>query len=150
MRTDLNMSLALTSEMQSTCPLCVKRPYVRNAVVLTCFCLKKLRSKKPSFYFDEAGVLEPPAPKSRCLCTVGCFSISPWQGQTPEEVDWIGQRSQIDAAKACGIKHIVLVSSMAGTKLLVRILLFFVLCFLLSGLFGILQDAVELQDGQDV
>ncbi|CAJ1339900.1 unnamed protein product, partial [Effrenium voratum] len=47
-------------------------------------------SKKPSFYFDE--------------------------GQTPEEVDWIGQRSQIDAAKACGIKHIVLVSSMAGTK----------------------------------
>ncbi|CAE7503417.1 SARED1 [Symbiodinium sp. CCMP2592] len=47
-------------------------------------------SKKPSFYFDE--------------------------GQSPETVDWMGQCSQIDAAKASGLKHVVLVSSMAGTK----------------------------------
>mmetsp|Transcript_93521 Transcript_93521/g.166377 ORF Transcript_93521/g.166377 Transcript_93521/m.166377 type:complete len:301 (+) Transcript_93521:77-979(+) len=47
-------------------------------------------SRKPSFFFDE--------------------------GQGPEQVDWIGQRDQIDAAKAAGLKHVVLVSSMAGTK----------------------------------
>eukprot|EP00931_Biecheleriopsis_adriatica_P045539 TRINITY_DN26085_c0_g1_i1.p1 TRINITY_DN26085_c0_g1~~TRINITY_DN26085_c0_g1_i1.p1 ORF type:complete len:317 (-),score=78.09 TRINITY_DN26085_c0_g1_i1:94-906(-) len=47
-------------------------------------------SRKPSFYFDE--------------------------GQTPKMVDWLGQKDQIDAAKSAGIKHVVLVSSMAGTK----------------------------------
>ncbi|CAE7634650.1 SARED1 [Symbiodinium pilosum] len=47
-------------------------------------------SRKPSFYFDE--------------------------GQSPEIVDWMGQRDQIDAAKTAGLKHVVLVSSMAGTK----------------------------------
>ena len=47
-------------------------------------------SKKPSFYFDD--------------------------GQSPEMVDWMGQRNQIDASKAAGLKHVVLVSSMAGTK----------------------------------
>ncbi|XP_048546072.1 uncharacterized protein At2g37660, chloroplastic-like isoform X2 [Triticum urartu] len=30
----------------------------------------------------------------------------------PEQVDWIGQKNQIDAAKAAGVKHIVLVGSM--------------------------------------
>ena len=31
------------------------------------------------------------------------------------QVDWVGQRNQIDAAKAAGVKHIVIVSSMGGT-----------------------------------
>ncbi|KAL8526923.1 hypothetical protein ACS0TY_015972 [Phlomoides rotata] len=35
-------------------------------------------------------------------------------GAFPEEVDWIGQKNQIDAAKAAGVKHIVLVGSMGG------------------------------------
>ncbi|CAM8949111.1 unnamed protein product [Rhodiola kirilowii] len=36
-------------------------------------------------------------------------------GAYPEQVDWIGQKNQIDAAKAAGVKHIVLVGSMGGT-----------------------------------
>ena len=37
-------------------------------------------------------------------------------GGTPEEVDWLGQKSQIDAAVASGcVKHVVLCSSMGGT-----------------------------------
>jgi uncharacterized protein YbjT (DUF2867 family) len=35
----------------------------------------------------------------------------------PEQVDWIGQKNQIDAAKAAGVKQIVLVGSMGGTNL---------------------------------
>lgn len=34
----------------------------------------------------------------------------------PEQVDWIGQKNQIDVAKAAGVKHIVLVGSMGGTN----------------------------------
>ncbi|XP_045833163.1 uncharacterized protein At2g37660, chloroplastic-like [Trifolium pratense] len=45
---------------------------------------------RPEFYFDE--------------------------GAYPEQVDWIGQKNQIDAAKAAGVKHIVLVGSMGGTN----------------------------------
>ncbi|KAM0928067.1 hypothetical protein ACQ4PT_002251 [Festuca glaucescens] len=37
-------------------------------------------------------------------------------GAYPEQVDWIGQRNQIDATKAAGVKHIVLVGSMGGTN----------------------------------
>ncbi|GBG71546.1 hypothetical protein CBR_g8964 [Chara braunii] len=37
-------------------------------------------------------------------------------GFYPEQVDWIGQKNQIDAAKAAGVKHIVLVGSMGGTN----------------------------------
>lgn len=34
----------------------------------------------------------------------------------PEQVDWLGQKSQIDAAKACGLNtHVVICSSMGGT-----------------------------------
>lgn len=47
-------------------------------------------SKRPSFYFDP--------------------------GQSPKDVDYQGQCIQIDVAKAAGAKHIVLVSSMGGTK----------------------------------
>lgn len=34
----------------------------------------------------------------------------------PEQVDWLGQKNQIDAAKAAGIEHIILVGSMGGTN----------------------------------
>ena len=37
-------------------------------------------------------------------------------GGLPEEVDWVGQKNQIDAAKQAGVKHIVLVGSMGGTN----------------------------------
>lgn len=47
-------------------------------------------SGRPEFYFEE--------------------------GSYPEQVDWIGQRNQIDAAKAAGVKQIVLVGSMGGTN----------------------------------
>jgi len=54
------------------------------------------------------------------LLTLGFYSMRPsfWypEGESPEHVDWVGQRAQIDAAKAAGVKHIVLVSSMAGTQ----------------------------------
>ncbi|KAK9057305.1 hypothetical protein SSX86_022140 [Deinandra increscens subsp. villosa] len=39
------------------------------------------------------------------------------EGSNPEQVDWEGQKNQIDAAKAAGVKHIVLVGSMGGTNL---------------------------------
>ncbi|XP_023518926.1 uncharacterized protein At5g02240-like [Cucurbita pepo subsp. pepo] len=38
-------------------------------------------------------------------------------GAYPEQVDWIGQRNQIDTAKAAGVKQIVLVGSMGGTNI---------------------------------
>ncbi|XP_010553281.1 PREDICTED: uncharacterized protein At5g02240 [Tarenaya hassleriana] len=38
-------------------------------------------------------------------------------GAYPEQVDWIGQKNQIDAAMAAGVKQIVLVGSMGGTNL---------------------------------
>ncbi|KAJ4978946.1 hypothetical protein NE237_009726 [Protea cynaroides] len=37
-------------------------------------------------------------------------------GAYPEQVDWIGQKNQIDAAKSAGVKQIVLVGSMGGTN----------------------------------
>ncbi|KAH9606425.1 hypothetical protein KSS87_015068 [Heliosperma pusillum] len=37
-------------------------------------------------------------------------------GAYPEQVDWIGQKNQIDVAKAAGVKHIVVVGSMGGTN----------------------------------
>ncbi|KAI3829680.1 hypothetical protein L1987_03808 [Smallanthus sonchifolius] len=39
------------------------------------------------------------------------------EGSYPEQVDWEGQKNQIDAAKAAGVKQIVLVGSMGGTNL---------------------------------
>lgn len=38
------------------------------------------------------------------------------EGGTPEQVDYQGQLNQINAAKAAGVKHIVLVGSMGGTN----------------------------------
>ncbi|KAJ0962377.1 hypothetical protein J5N97_030205 [Dioscorea zingiberensis] len=49
------------------------------------------KGERPEFYFEE--------------------------GSFPEQVDWIGQKNQIDAAKAVGVKHIVLVGSMGGTDI---------------------------------
>lgn len=37
------------------------------------------------------------------------------ENQNPEQIDWFGQKLQIDAAKAAGIKKCVLVGSMGGT-----------------------------------
>ncbi|GAB4818937.1 hypothetical protein N2152v2_005983 [Parachlorella kessleri] len=37
-------------------------------------------------------------------------------GQMPEQVDWEGQRLQIDAAKKAGVRKVVLVGSMGGTQ----------------------------------
>lgn len=39
------------------------------------------------------------------------------EGSYPEQVDWEGQKNQIDAAKAAGVKHVVLVGSMGGTNI---------------------------------
>lgn len=49
------------------------------------------KGERPEFYFEE--------------------------GSYPEQVDWIGQKNQIDAAKAVGVKQIVLVGSMGGTDI---------------------------------
>ncbi|CAL9119604.1 unnamed protein product [Musa textilis] len=38
-------------------------------------------------------------------------------GSYPEQVDWVGQKNQIDAARAVGVKQIVLVGSMGGTDI---------------------------------
>ncbi|KAG1657167.1 hypothetical protein FOA52_012282 [Chlamydomonas sp. UWO 241] len=38
------------------------------------------------------------------------------EGQMPEQVDWIGQKAQFDAAKAAGVKRVILVGSMGGTQ----------------------------------
>ena len=38
------------------------------------------------------------------------------EGQTPEQVDWLGQKVQIDAAKAAGVKQVVLVGRCGGVR----------------------------------
>lgn len=38
------------------------------------------------------------------------------KGGSPEEVDWLGQRNQIDAAVGANVDHIVICSSMGGTQ----------------------------------
>ncbi|XP_073017309.1 uncharacterized protein At5g02240-like [Primulina eburnea] len=37
-------------------------------------------------------------------------------GEFPEQVDWIGQKNQIDTAITAGVKYIILVGSMGGTN----------------------------------
>ena len=39
------------------------------------------------------------------------------KGGSPEEVDWLGAKAQIDAAKAAGVKKVVFVGSMGGTQI---------------------------------
>lgn len=36
-------------------------------------------------------------------------------GGMPEQVDWLGQKNQMDAARAAGVEHVILVGSMGGT-----------------------------------
>lgn len=38
------------------------------------------------------------------------------EDQMPEQIDWIGQKLQIDAAKRAGVRKVVLVGSMGGTQ----------------------------------
>ncbi|XP_027926847.1 uncharacterized protein At5g02240-like isoform X1 [Vigna unguiculata] len=55
------------------------------------------KQKRPKYYFEEGAFPE------QAQCSEHC------------EVDWIGQKNQIDSAKAAGVKQIVLVGSMGGT-----------------------------------
>mmetsp|Transcript_28581 Transcript_28581/g.77109 ORF Transcript_28581/g.77109 Transcript_28581/m.77109 type:complete len:272 (-) Transcript_28581:284-1099(-) len=36
------------------------------------------------------------------------------ENQAPEQVDWLAQKAQVDAAKAAGVGHVVIISSMGG------------------------------------
>ncbi len=47
------------------------------------------------------------------ICATGG---NPRSADTPEKVDFEGVRNQVDAAKAAGVKHFVLISSIAVTK----------------------------------
>lgn len=38
------------------------------------------------------------------------------EGQTPQQIDWLGAKAQFDAAKEAGVKHVVVVGSMGGTQ----------------------------------
>lgn len=38
------------------------------------------------------------------------------KSERPEQIDWLGQKVQIDAAKAAGVKQVILISSMGGTQ----------------------------------
>ena len=65
-----------------------------DALVIVTSAIPKMKAppkegERPDFYFEPGGM--------------------------PEEIDWIGQKNQIDVAKELGIKHIVLVGSMGGT-----------------------------------
>jgi uncharacterized protein YbjT (DUF2867 family) len=48
-------------------------------------------------------------PADTLTATAGIYSCPLLQ------IDWLGQKVQIDAAKAAGVKQVVLVSSMGGT-----------------------------------
>ncbi|BDA46321.1 probable protein TIC 62, chloroplastic at C-terminar half [Coccomyxa sp. Obi] len=66
-------------------------PQIKPLSLLTVFWKKLLRQEgaRPEFSFKE--------------------------GQFPEQIDWLGQKAQIDAAKEAGVKKVVLISSMGGT-----------------------------------
>jgi uncharacterized protein YbjT (DUF2867 family) len=66
---------------------------------------------------DALVILTSAVPKMVAPLTQGQrpeFEFAP--GGLPKEVDWQGQKNQIDAAKQAGVKHIVLVGSMGGTN----------------------------------
>ena len=67
-----------------------------DALVIVTSAMPKMKAppkegERPEFYFEPGGM--------------------------PEEVDWNGQKNQIDIAIKLGIKHIVLVGSMGGTNI---------------------------------
>ncbi|KAK9829467.1 hypothetical protein WJX72_006041 [[Myrmecia] bisecta] len=70
--------------------------FLRSAdkLVILTSAVPKMKERKdpagpPEFYYEEGGM--------------------------PEEVDWLGQKHQIDLAKEAGLQQVVLVSSMGGT-----------------------------------
>ena len=61
------------------------------------------------------GTSAKPAPSGATDPTTG-RPIFTYPKGSPEEVDWLGQKAQIDAAKACGPStHVIICSSMGGT-----------------------------------
>ena len=61
------------------------------------------------------GTSAKPAPSGKMDEATGRPIFAFPNGQ-PEQVDWLGQKAQIDAAKACGMEtHVVICSSMGGT-----------------------------------
>lgn len=66
-------------------------PRVSRSSLVSSVLLRALRlGGGPSFWFEEGG--------------------------RPCQVDWIGQRNQVDAARASGLRRVVLLSAMGGTK----------------------------------
>ena len=45
----------------------------------------------------------------------GCCAVKVTEIDTVLQVDWLGQKTQIDLARDAGVKHIVIVGSMGGT-----------------------------------
>jgi len=60
------------------------------ALALVSKLLPFMENRRPEFFFPEGG--------------------------SPEKVDWLGQKAQVDAALSGGVRKIVLVSSMGGTQ----------------------------------
>ena len=52
------------------------------------------------------------------MCMLVYLEMEMWQAATDRapllQIDWVGQKNQIDAAKAGKVKHVVLVGSMGG------------------------------------
>jgi uncharacterized protein YbjT (DUF2867 family) len=61
------------------------------ALALVSKLLPFMENRRPQFFFPEGG--------------------------SPEAVDWLGQKAQIDAAAKAGVEKVVLVSSMGGTQI---------------------------------
>lgn len=79
-------------QVEALCIATSAVPQIRKRSILKLLLGKLIGRKggRPEFYFRERG--------------------------TPEEVDWVGQKNQIDAAKQAGVNHVVLCSSMGGTQ----------------------------------
>jgi uncharacterized protein YbjT (DUF2867 family) len=81
----------------------ITRPSDLTAAMTDCEALVILTSAIPQ-------MIAPPQPGQPPEFTFG-------EGGWPEQVDYQGQVNQIEAAKAAGVRHIVLVGSMGGTNL---------------------------------
>ena len=79
----------------------IKEPSTIESAIEGCDALVILTSAVPK-------MKAPPQPGQRPE-----FDFAP--GGFPEEVDWLGQKNQIDAAKKAQVKQVVLVGSMGGT-----------------------------------
>ncbi|CAI9098248.1 OLC1v1034862C1 [Oldenlandia corymbosa var. corymbosa] len=78
------------------------------------------KGERPEFYFEDGAFPEQVTFLYLLLLLVFdscyCFVLPMLIGIILSQVDWIGQKNQIDAAKAAGVKQIVLVGSMGGTN----------------------------------